>query len=153
MGPALAPEGPAVLVYDGDCSLCRASALWLLRRALAGGARDLMADAREVDGFKVLATKTDVADARTLREVGDKLRDRIGSGVVVLFGVGDDKVSVLAMVTPDLTKRFHAGKIVGEVAGLLGGRGGGRPDMAQAGGKDASRVDDAIKKVFDIVRV
>jgi alanyl-tRNA synthetase len=123
-----------------------------LRRKLAsGGARDVMSEVREVDGVKVLATRTDVADPKALREVGDNLRDKLGSGVVVLFGVGDDKVSVLAMVTKDLVGRFHAGKIVGALAELVGGRGGGRPDMAQAGGSDPSKVDQALARVYDMV--
>ena len=120
-------------------------------RLAAGGSRDLMTEVTEVGGVKLLAARTEGADMKSLREVGDKLRDRLGSGVVVLAGVGDGKVSFLAMVTKDLTKRFHAGKIVGEVAGVTGGRGGGRPDMAQAGGKDASKVDAALSRAIELV--
>jgi alanyl-tRNA synthetase len=123
----------------------------LKRKLASGGTRDILADARDVGGVKVLATRIDVADPKALREVGDNLRDRIGSGVVVLAGVGDGKVSLLAMVTKDLVGRYHAGKIVGALAELVGGRGGGRPDMAQAGGNDPSKVDQALAKVYDLV--
>jgi alanyl-tRNA synthetase len=123
-----------------------------LRQKLAtGGGRDLMSDVRDVKGMKVLAQKTEVADAKALREVGDQLRDKLGSGVVVLLGVGDGKVSIVAMVSKDLTARVHAGKLAGAVAEVLGGKGGGRPDMAQAGGSDVTKVDAALAKVFELV--
>jgi alanyl-tRNA synthetase len=110
-----------------------------------------MSEVREVKGVKVLAAKLDVTDAKALRDVGDQLRDKLKSGVLVLAGVGDGKVSILAMVTKDLTDRVHAGKIAGAVAEVVGGRGGGRPDMAQAGGTDPSKVDQALEKVFDFL--
>jgi alanyl-tRNA synthetase len=124
----------------------------LKTKVASGGARDLLADVQDIGGVKVLATKTEIADPKSLREVGDKLRERIGSGVVVVAGVGDGKVSILAIVTKDLTDRFHAGKIVGAVAEVVGGKGGGRPDMAQAGGTDPSRIDEALRKVGEVVR-
>ena len=123
----------------------------LQRKLAGGGGRDLLADVREINGVKVLAAKTDVADPKTLREVGDQLRDKLGSGVVVLAGVGDGKVSILAVVTKDLTSRFHAGKIAGAVAEMVGGKGGGRPDMAQAGGTDPSKVPEALEKVYALI--
>ena len=124
-----------------------------LRKKLAsGGGRDLLADARDVGGVKVLAVKTDASDPKVLREVGDGLRNRLGSGVLVLAGVGEDKkVALLAMVTPDLVGRFHAGKLIGAVAEMVGGKGGGRPDMAQAGGTDPSRLDQALARVYELV--
>ena len=117
-----------------------------LKGKLASGAggRDLLAEAVDVAGIKVLAAATEVADAKVLRETGDALRDKLGSGVVVLCGVGDDKVSIVAMVTKDLIERVHAGKLLGAVAEVLGGRGGGKPDMAQGGGKDPSKVPAAL---------
>jgi alanyl-tRNA synthetase len=123
----------------------------LQRKLASGGSRDLLSDARDVGGVKLLATKTDLADPKALRDVGDKLRDKMGSGVLVLAGVADGKVALLAMVTKDLAERFHAGKIIGEIAPLVGGRGGGRPDMAQAGGSNADGVDAALAKVAEIV--
>ena len=77
----------------------------------------------------------------------DKLRDQMKSGVIVVGGVDGEKVTVLAMVTPDLVGRFHAGKLVGELAKLVGGKGGGKPEMAQGGGNDPSKLDEALAKV------
>ncbi|MBI4510776.1 MAG: alanine--tRNA ligase [Deltaproteobacteria bacterium] len=123
----------------------------LKQKLLAGGARDILSDVKNVGGVQVLATKTEVADPKALREMGDKLRDRLGSGVIVLLGVGEGKVSILSMVTKDLTDRFHAGKIATALAEIVGGRGGGRPDMAQAGGTDPSKADQAVAKVVELV--
>jgi alanyl-tRNA synthetase len=114
------------------------------RLASGGGARDLMADVVDVKGVKVLAVRTEVDDAKVLRDTGDSLRDRIGSGVVVIAGVGGDEIKLLAMVTKDLTAKVHAGKLLGAVAEHVGGRAGGRPDMAQGGGKDVAKLDDAL---------
>ena len=86
----------------------------------------------------MLATRADGADAKALREVADQLRDKLGSGVIVLAGVEGDKIALVAMVTPDLVGKLNAGKIVGEVAKAVGGKGGGRPDMAQGGGVRAA---------------
>jgi alanyl-tRNA synthetase len=123
-----------------------------LKNKLAqGGGKDLMAAVRDVGGIKVLAEKTEVADAKALREVGDQLRDKLGSGVVVLFGVAEGKVSILTMVSKDLTARVHAGKLAGTLAEMCGGKGGGRPDMAQAGGSDPAAVDRAIARTFELV--
>ena len=118
----------------------------------SGGARDLMSDVVDVDGIKVLATSTEVADAKALRSTGDALRDKLGSGIVVLAGVDGDKVSLLAMVTKDLTSRFHAGNLLKTVATALGGRGGGRPDMAQGGASDPTKVAHALELALAQVR-
>jgi alanyl-tRNA synthetase len=123
----------------------------LKTRVAAGGARDLMDSLQTISGVKVLIARTEVADAKALREVGDRLRDRIGSGVVVLAGVDHDKVALLAMVSKDLTKRFHAGNLLKVAAETCGGRGGGRPDMAQGGGKDPSQVDQALQRVAELI--
>ena len=123
----------------------------LRQKLAAGGARDLLTEARDIGGVKVLATKTDVADPKVLREVGDKLRDRLGSGIIVLAGVGDGKVSFLTMVTKDLSGRFHAGKLAAAAAEVAGGKGGGRPDMAQAGGTDPSKADAALARVCELI--
>ncbi len=124
-----------------------------LRRKLAsGGGRDLVAEARDVNGVRVLATRADVADPKALRDVADQLRDKLRSGVVVLAGVEGDKIALVAMVTPDLVSRFSAGKIVGEVAKAVGGKGGGRPDMAQGGGSEPQHLDQALERVYELVR-
>jgi alanyl-tRNA synthetase len=124
----------------------------LKRRLAAGSGRDLAAEARDVSGVKVLAARAEVADPKALREVADQLRGKLRSGVIVLAGVEGDKVALVAMVTPDLTGRFSAGHIVGEVARALGGKGGGRADMAQGGGAHPERLDAALARVHELVR-
>ena len=114
------------------------------RLASGGGARDLMAEIVTIKGIKVLAASVEVDDAKVLRETGDQLRDKLGSGVIVLAGTGGAEVKLIAMVTKDLVGKVSAGKLLGEIATVLGGRAGGRPDMAQGGGKDASQVPAAL---------
>jgi alanyl-tRNA synthetase len=122
------------------------------KMALGGGGRDLLSSVREVAGVKVLATRSEVADPKALREVADQLRDKLKSGVVVLGGVGPDgKVALVAAVTADLTARFHAGKILSEMSKIVGGKGGGRPDLAQGGGTDASQLDRALEHVYQLI--
>jgi alanyl-tRNA synthetase len=123
----------------------------LKRKLASGGGRDLASEAREIAGVRVLATRADVADPKALREVADQLRDKIRSGVVVLAGVEGEKIALVSMVTPDLTDRYNAGKIVGEVARQLGGKGGGRADMAQGGGMHPEKLDAALARVFELV--
>jgi len=117
------------------------------RLASGGGARDLMSDVVTIKGIKVLAASVEVDDAKVLRDTGDQLRDKLGSGVVVLMGTGGAEVKLVAMVTKDLVGKVSAGKLLGEIAAVLGGRAGGRPDMAQGGGKDASQVPAALTAV------
>ncbi len=112
--------------------------------ASGGGARDLMAETVIVKGVKVLAAAVDTDDAKVLRDTGDQLKDKLGSGVVVLAGMGGAEIRLVAMVTKDLAERVPAGKLLGEVAALLGGKAGGRNDMAQGGGKDAAAVPAAL---------
>jgi alanyl-tRNA synthetase len=114
-------------------------------------ADDLVAAARQVNGVAVVAGRVDGLDADGLRALVDTLRDRLGSGVVCLGSAVDGKVALVAAVTKDLTKRFPAGKLIQEVAQLAGGRGGGRPDLAQAGAPDASKLDAALAIVYDWV--
>jgi alanyl-tRNA synthetase len=99
----------------------------------------------------VVAGRVDGLDTEGLRAVVDRLRDRLGSGIVCVGSVVDGRVSLVAAVTKDLTKRFHAGKLIQEVAKLAGGSGGGRPDMAQAGAKDPARLDEALARVYDFI--
>jgi len=99
-----------------------------------------------------LASVVDDVDAKALREMGDGLKDRIGSGIVVLGSAKDGRVSLICMVTKDIMDRYKAGDIIKEVAGVTGGSGGGRPDMAQAGGKDASKLPEAMEKAFEVVQ-
>ena len=106
---------------------------------------------REVEGVKVVIRQVPLDSPKTLREVGDRVRDRIGTGIVVLGGEFNGKVALLAIVSKDLTKRFHAGNIVKEVAAKVGGRGGGRPDMAQAGGTMVDKLPEALDSVAGII--
>ncbi len=110
-------------------------------------AQELVSSAREVAGIAVIAARLDGLDFDGLRSVIDTLRERVSSGVICLGSVVDGKVNLVASVSKDLTKRFQAGKLVQEVAKLVGGGGGGRPDLAQAGGKDPSKLDDALSAV------
>ncbi len=95
---------------------------------------DLLSQVKEMGGVKILATEVSISDAKTLRDFGDKLRDRLESGIILLAAKADDKALLLCMVTKDLAGKFHAGNIIKELAPIVGGKGGGRPDMAQAGG-------------------
>ena len=105
-----------------------------------------------VKGINVVALKVDVPDVAMLREMSDWFRDKLGSAVVVLGTVSDDKPVIIATVTDDLIQRgLHAGKLVKAVAAVVGGGGGGRPNMAQAGGRDPSRLDEALAQVDGLV--
>jgi alanyl-tRNA synthetase len=121
--------------------------------AMGGGGSDLMSKVRDVGGNKVIAARVDVGDPKSQREVADQTRDKLGSGVVVLGGVQDGKVALVAAVTADLAGKLHAGKIIGELAKIVGGRGGGKPELAQAGGTDAGRLDEAIEKAYELARL
>jgi alanyl-tRNA synthetase len=112
---------------------------------------DLLAHTRERDGVKVLATRVDGLDDKALRELADQLKDKLGSGVVALGATDGTKVSLIASVTKDLAKRFPAGNLIKQIAPLVGGNGGGRPDFAQAGGKDPSGLDAALAKVYELI--
>jgi alanyl-tRNA synthetase len=114
-------------------------------------AEDLVASARQIHGVAVIAGRIDGLDAEGLRSVADTLRTRLGSGVVCVGSVLDGKVNLIAAVTKDLTSRFPAGKLVQEVAKAVGGGGGGRPDLAQAGGKDPARLDAALELTYAFV--
>jgi alanyl-tRNA synthetase len=120
--------------------------------ALSSG-RDLADAAVDVDGVKVLATRVDGADAGALRAALDQLKSRLGSAVIVLGSVeSDSKVLLVAGVTPDQTARVRAGELIGAVAAQVGGKGGGRPDFAQAGGSKPQTLDQALASVAAWVR-
>ncbi|MDH3453732.1 MAG: DHHA1 domain-containing protein, partial [Desulfuromonadales bacterium] len=116
-----------------------------------GNLDSLVDAAQTVAGVKVVAAEIPLDSPKTMREVGDRVRDKLGSGIAVLGGVFQGKVVLLVMVSKDLTKQFQAGKIVKEVAAIVGGGGGGRPDMAQAGGSDIAKLPEAIAAVAGIV--
>src|SRR3954469_19640777 len=112
-----------------------------------GQGHDLASQAVDVKGAKVLAVTLDGADARTLRDTMDKLKDRLKSAAIVLGAVNDGKVSLIAGVTSDLTAKMKAGDLVNFVAQQVGGKGGGRPDMAQAGGTEPANLPNALQSV------
>jgi alanyl-tRNA synthetase len=116
--------------------------------ATVSGAAD---QAVEVKGVKVLAQRVDALDRGQMRTLVDNLRNKLGSGVVVLGSAQDGKVALIVGVTKDLTGKVQAGKVVGEIAKRVGGSGGGRADMAEAGGKDASQLDAALGSAAEVV--
>ena len=123
-----------------------------LKSKLASAAgSDLSSQVIEVNGIKVLSAKID-AEAKSLRDLLDQLKNKLGSAIIVLGAVNDDKVSIIAGVTKDLVGRVKAGDVVNAVAMQVGGKGGGRPDMAQAGGTQPENLDAAIASVQDWVR-
>ena len=102
-------------------------------------------------GVKVITRRVEGVDPRALREMADRMRQKYGSAVVAIGSVVDGKVAILVAVTPDLTSRIKAGDIVKQIAPIVGGTGGGRPDFAQAGGRDPSRLDEALERVTALV--
>ncbi len=117
---------------------------------MAGGSA-AEAMAKTIAGVQVHVQRTDGLDVNGMRALADQLRDKLKSGVVALGAANDGKVSLLVVVTKDLIARLKAGDIIKEMAAEVGGTGGGRPEMAQAGGKDPARLDSALEKVFGLV--
>jgi alanyl-tRNA synthetase len=109
------------------------------------------ATAVEVKGVKLLVQRVDGLERGPMRDLVDQMRGKLGSGIVVLGAAAEGKVSLIVGVTKDLTGKVHAGKIVGALAGLVGGKGGGRPDLAEAGGSDAGALDGALAKAAEVV--
>jgi alanyl-tRNA synthetase len=127
-----------------------------IEKSTASADRDLAAPllegAKEIDGVKVVVTRVDGLDQKRLRGLADNVRDRIGSGVLVIASADDGQAAIVAMVTKDITKKYHAGNILKAVAQAAGGRGGGKPDMAQGGTRELDKLDSALDKVYDIVK-
>ncbi len=120
----------------------------LSRRESGTQLQSLLDAKQQQDGVAFVAARVEAPGMEKLREMGDWLRDKLGSGVIVLGTVLNDKPQLLAMVTPDLVKSgYHAGNLVKGLAQIVGGGGGGRPDVAQAGGRDVSKLDDALQQV------
>jgi alanyl-tRNA synthetase len=123
----------------------------LKRKAAGSQAQDLLEQIRDVKGVKVLAAEVSGFDRDALRQMVDSLRQKLGSGVVVLASADDGKVALITGVTKDLIPKLHAGKIVQELAKMVGGSGGGRPDLAEAGGKDTSAIKSTIGQVHSLL--
>ena len=119
-----------------------------LKSKLAGGLVDeVLAGKKDVKGLSLVVARTDELDAEGMRQLVDTLKSKMGSGVIVLGSGIPEKIVFIVGVTKDLTSRIKAGDLVKEVAKITGGGGGGRPDLAQAGGKDASKVEEALRQV------
>ncbi|MGH7948899.1 MAG: alanine--tRNA ligase, partial [Candidatus Binataceae bacterium] len=123
-----------------------------LEQKLASGAGGGSAEeVRDAAGVKVVTLKLESVEARTLREIADRLRDKYKSAVIAIGSDLGDKAALLVAVTPDLVSHFNAGEIIRETAPIIGGSGGGRPELAQAGGKDPSKLSAALERVFTLV--
>jgi len=120
-------------------------------KSASAATADAAATAVEVKGVRVLARRVDTLDKTQMRNLVDELRGKLGSGVVVLGAAAEGRVSLIVGVTKDLTARVQAGKVVSQIAALVGGKGGGRPDLAEAGGSDAGALDGALAKVAGVV--
>ena len=111
---------------------------------------DVMDQVQDVKGVKFLATKLEGVDMNGLRDLGDQLKNKLGEGVILLASVADGKVNLVAMATDEAQKAgAHAGNLIKSIASIVGGGGGGRPNMAQAGGKNPAGVDDALKEAVN----
>lgn len=142
--PAESIEGKVQELKDQVNELTR-ELIRLRQQSISRQAENLVGAARTVAGVNVLATRVEVADLNGMRLMADDLRNKLGSGVVVLGAVFDGKPALIAAATPDTVARgVNAGAVVKALGPLIGGSGGGRPDMAQAGGKDASKLDEAL---------
>ncbi len=113
---------------------------------------ELLDKKQSVDGINILVSRVDGLDAKQLRDMADQINEKLGSGVVVLASAGESNVNLVASVSKDLTKKYHAGNIIKELARMVGGGGGGRPDFAQAGGKEPGQIAAALKRAEELIR-
>ncbi len=123
----------------------------LQARINASASADLLAGVRELAGVKVLATQVEGADAKGLRELADTLKERLGSGIIALGSIADGKVALLIAVTKDLAGQFKAGELIRELAPVVGGSGGGKPELAQAGGTKPENLAAALEKLSTLI--
>jgi alanyl-tRNA synthetase len=137
---------------ETEASAARKRAEHLERQAGKAEVEEIIDAAERIDGASFVVARVPAANVDAMRQMGDLLRDRLGSAVIVLGAVMDDRPSFLAMATRDLSGRVHAGNLIKQIAAVAGGGGGGRPEMAQAGGKDPSKLDEALEVARRIVR-
>ena len=123
----------------------------LKSRLIAGQAANILDGVREINGVRVLCAIVDESDPKALRSYGDNTRERLGSGIVLIGAKTADGVQLICMVTPDLTKKFSAGAIIKQIAPIVDGRGGGKAEMAQAGGKNAERLQEALDAALEMI--
>ncbi len=121
-------------------------------RSAAERSSEMLGKAREISGVKVVAGRLDGMETKDLRVLADNVRDGLGSGILLLASVKDDQAAFVAMVTNDLTDRFSAGDLLKKVSAAAGGRGGGKPDIAQGGTKEIKKLDKALESLYDIVK-
>ncbi len=121
------------------------------KRGATASSANLLEGMREVKGVKVLSVRSENAEPQAMRELADKIRDKLGSGVVALGGERDGKALLLVAVTKDLTARYRAGDLVRELAKEVGGSGGGKPDIAQAGGPNPAGLGKALEKLYELI--
>jgi alanyl-tRNA synthetase len=127
-----------------------------IQRLKTSSARDVISDAlkdaHELGGIKVVRMRQDGLNTNELRLLADNVRDRLKSGIVVVSSVTDSQAAIVCMVTKDLTDRYNAGEIVKSISKMAGGKGGGKPDMAQGGTRDIAKLDEALQSLYDIIR-
>ena len=123
-----------------------------IKSKVASAAADgIDTDIKSLNGISVLVKKVTAETPSGMRDLADKFRDKIKSGIIVLGSAAGSKVLLIVVVTKDLTSRYHAGNIVKQVSSIVGGSGGGRPDMAQAGGNTPEKLDEALAKAYDVI--
>jgi alanyl-tRNA synthetase len=145
--------GEKLTSFIAELNAERKRARGLESRLLRETAESLLGEVKQIDGVNVLTARVSASNMELLREMGDWLKDKLGSAVIVLGIVQDGNPRFLSMITPDLVARgIHAGDIVKQVAQVTGGGGGGKAEMAQAGGKDRSKIDEALRLVPELVR-
>lgn len=121
-------------------------------RSAAESSSKILAAAHDIKGIKVISHRIDGMDSKDLRELADKVRDSLGSGILLLASVKDDQAAMVAMVTKDLITQYKAGDLLRQVAASAGGKGGGKSDIAQGGTKDIDKLDKAINSLYDIIK-
>ena len=114
---------------------------------------DLLQGVKEIQGVSVVARELEADTPKELREAVDRIKDKMGSGIVLLGAKGKGKVMLICAVTKDLTNQFNAGQIIGELSGIVGGKGGGRPDMAQGGGSKPEKLGEALESLYSLIVV
>ncbi len=125
----------------------------MVSKLAASASDDLISKKEDLDGINFIAARMENMDMKALRDLGDELKNKLGSGLIVLAGVKDGRLFFVVTATKDLVEKgIHAGKIIKEVSGVTGGSGGGRPDMAQAGGKDIEKIEEALEMSRKIVK-
>jgi alanyl-tRNA synthetase len=140
-----------VAAQDDEMKKLRRELEQLRMKSASAATADAASSAVEVKGVKVLAQRVDALDKSQMRNLVDELRGKLGSGVVVLGAATEGRVSLIVGVTKDLTAKLQAGKIVGQIAAKVGGKGGGRPDLAEAGGSDVAALDGALAGAAAVV--